>query len=238
MRKTLLLILAFGIIACSSKKKENERNYFYVINTFGADLYESPSLESKVIQKIKVGEKIIAKEILKTGESRKIGNEFYLQGNFIKIKNESFSGFIFSSDLTKLKPELNKIFEGILIPNILGKEKSKKIEKRVEKFDNKEYEIEDEITEFENGTYTYTAFDGCFDHVYVIKNMTLNEVYHQLTFHNIIINETKEGNFIEIPKFIQKKGNEYLFEDNGATQELKIIENKDGTFTISSYDCT
>ena len=116
------------------------------------------------------------------------------------------------------------------------KRKIKRQLKRIEKFDNKEYEIEDEITEFENVKYTYTAFDGCFNHIYLYRNLTLSEVYHQLTVHQIVINETDKK--IELPKFIEKKGNEYLFEGEGATQDLKIINNKDGTFTVSSYDCT
>ena len=226
------------MISCSSGQKANDNNTFFIINVLGANLYEQPSLDSKVIQKIKPGHKIVADEILKTGQSINIGNEFYLGGNFVKIKNKDITGYIFSSDLTKIKPELKKIYEDILIPDIHGKEKSKRIEKRIEKFDNKEYEIEDEITEYENVTYTYTAFDGCFDHVYVYKNMSLSEVYHQLTIHNFVINETAEGNFIEIPKFKEKKENEYLFEGEGATQDLKLIDNKDGTYTISSYDCT
>jgi len=239
MKKSfLLLIFIFGIISCSSGQKENDINTFYVINVLGAELYEKPSLDSKVIKNIKVGEKIIADEILKTGQSKKIGSEFYFGGNFIKSQNESISGYIFSSDLSKIETSLKMIYEGIMVPDILGKEKSKRIEKRIEKFNNKEFEIEDEITEFENGTYTYTAFDGCFDHVYVYKNMTLSEVYHQLTVKNIIINNTTEGDFIEIPKFIEKTGNEYHFEEEGATEDLKIIENNDGTFTVSSYDCT
>ncbi|KOY52403.1 hypothetical protein I602_1963 [Polaribacter dokdonensis DSW-5] len=239
MKKIFLLtILIFGIISCSSGQKANEKECFYVINVLGAELYEKPSLDSKVIRKIKVGEKIIAKEILKTDQSKKIGDDFYLGGSFIKIQSESIKGFVFSSDLTKIKPLLREVQKSIIIPDIDGKEKSKRIEKRIEKFDNKEYEIEDEITEFENVTYTYTAFNGCFDHIYVYKNLTLNEVYHQLTVNSVVINETKDGNFIEIPRFTEKKGNEYLFEGEGATQDLKIIVNKDGTFTISSYDCT
>jgi hypothetical protein len=237
MKKTFLLtILIFGIIACSSGKKEKERNSFYVINALGADLYERSSLNSKVIKKIKVGKKIIANEILKTIQSKKIENNFYLSGSFIKTQTESINGFIFTSDLTKIKPSLKDIYKGIIIPDIDGKEKNKRIEKRIEKYDNKEYEIEDEITEFENVTYTYTAFDGCFDHTYLYKNLTLSEVYHQLTVNQVVINETDMK--IEIPRFIEKKGNEYLFEGEGATQDLKIIDNKDGTFTVSSYDCT
>jgi hypothetical protein len=111
MRKTLLLTLIFGIIACSSGKKEKERNSFYVINALGADLYERPSLDSKVIKKIKVGKKIIANEILKTIQSKKIENNFYLSGSFIKTQTESINGFIFTSDLTKIKPSLKDIYK-------------------------------------------------------------------------------------------------------------------------------
>jgi hypothetical protein len=161
-------------------------------------------LDSKVIEKIKVGEKIIAEEILKTGQSKKMGNKFYLSGSFIKFQSESIKGFVFSSDLTKIKPLLTEYQKGIIVPDVNGKQESKRIEKRTEKFDNKEYEIEEEIIEFENVTYTYTAFDGCFDHVYVYKNLTLNEVYHQLIVNSLVINETKDGNFIAIPSFIKK----------------------------------
>ncbi len=237
MKKTLLLLtLIFGIIACASGQNKNDDNTFYVINVLGAELYEKPSLDSKVIEKIKVGKKIIADEILKTGQSKKNGNDFYLGGSFVKVQSESINGFVFTSDLTRIKPLLRNFHKDIIVPDIAGKEKNKRTEKRIEKFDNKEYEIEDEITEYENVTYTYTAFQGCFDHIYLYKNLTLSEVYHQLPVHQVVINETDMK--IEIPRFIDKKGNEYLFDGRGATEGLKIIENLDGTFTVSSYDCT
>ena len=127
MKKTLLLTLIFGIMSCSFGQNANNKNAFYVINVLGAELYEQPSLDSKVIKNIKVGEKIIAKEILKTGQSKKIGKELYLVGNFIRIQNESFNGFVFTSDLTKIKPSLSEIYKGIMVPDIQGKEKNKKI---------------------------------------------------------------------------------------------------------------
>ena len=238
MKKTLFLtILIFGIISCSSGQKENKKSVFYVINVLGAELYEKPSLDSKVIEKIKVGKNVIAKEIFKTGgQSKKIGNDFYLAGSFIKIQKGKNKGFVFTSDLTTIKPIFREIQKGIIIPDIDGKEKNKRTKKRIVKYNNKEYEIEDEITEYENVTYTYTAFDGCFNHTYLYKNLTLSEIYHQLTVNCVVINETDMK--IEIPRFIKKNGNEYLFEGEGATESLKIIDNKDGTFTISSYDCT
>jgi len=236
MRKSfLLLILMFGINSCFFNQTENT---FYTINVLGTDLYEKPFFNSKILKKIKIGEKINSVEILKAEQSKNIDKELSLLGNFIKIQNESYSGFIFSSDLSKIKPSLLDAYEGIMVPTILGKENNKRTIKRIQKYGNKEFEIEDEITEYENGTYTYTAFDGCFHHVYEFKNMSFNEVYHQLTGRHVIISTTMEGNYIEIPKFIEKKGNEYLFEVDGATNDLKIIENKNGTYTISSDDCT
>lgn len=240
MKKNLIILILFTfvIICCSPKQKTNFKESFFIINVLGANVYKEPSLDSEVIEKIKPNVKIIAEKILEPKQRVSIDNEFYLEGNFVKINHKGTSGYIFSSDLTKIKPELKKIYDNIFIPNIQGKEKSKRIKKRTETFDNKEYEIEDEITEYENLTYTYTAFDGCFDHVYLYRNMSLSEVYHQLTIHYIGINETLEGNFIEIPKFKEKKGNKYFFVSEGATQDLKIIDNNDGTYTISSYDCT
>lgn len=61
-------------------------------------MYKKPSLESMVIDKIKIGEKISAEEIPKTEQSINIGNEFSLEGNFVKVRNELFTGFVFSSD--------------------------------------------------------------------------------------------------------------------------------------------
>jgi len=240
MKKILLrIILVLQIVSCSSQPKEKDENdFYYVINVFGAELYQEPNLNSKILKIIKVGEKITPKEILKTGQSKKIGEGFYLGGNFIKIQTDSHSGYLFSSDLTKIKPQIKDVYDGIFVADIIGKVKNKRIEERIEKFDNKEYEIEDKITEYENGEYIYSTFDGCFDHIYNLKKMSTNEVYHLMTTIYFIINETKSGNEIEIPEFLEKKENELFFTTEGATEDLKIIIHKDGTFTISSYDCT
>lgn len=238
MKKLLLTVIILLHFTSCDAQKSNLENDFYVINVLGAELYEKPSLNSKVLLKIKVGEKLIAKEIIKTEQSKIIGKGFSFSGNFIKIHYKSYTGYIFSSDLTKIKPSIKVDYDGILVADIMGIEKGKRIEKRYEKFDGKEYEIEDEITEYENGSYTYTAFDGCFDHVYIFKNMTLNEVYHQLINLYFFAGQTENGRQIEIPKFFKKTINEYYFNSIDATQDLKLIDNQDGRFTISSYDCT
>lgn len=237
MKKTLLLItLIFGTVSIATGQKKDNNETYFVINVLGADLFERPSLDSKVIEKIKVGEEIISTEILKTEQSKIIGVDFYLSGSFIKTQVGSKNGYVFTSDLTKTKPSLEITNKVITIPNINGPEKNKRTEKRTGKFDDGGFELEDEITEFENTTLTYTAYDGCFNYSYLYRNFTLSEVYHQLIVNQVVINETEMK--IEIPRFIEKKGNQYHFEGEGATEDLKIIDNNDGTFTVSSYDCT
>ena len=235
-RTSLILILTFGIFYTSYCQKENDKNIFYVLNALGADLYENASFDSEVLEKIEVGKMIVATKVLESSQSKKIGDNFYLDGYFIRVNAKTSSGYIFSSDLTKFKPVLREIHKGITIPDIKGEKKNKTMAKRIVEYGNQEHEIEDEITEYENATYTYTAFGGCFDHLYLYRNLNLSEVYHQLTVHQVVINETEMK--IQIPKFIKKERNEYHFEGLGATTNLKLIENEDGSFTVSSCDCT
>ncbi len=240
MKKKIIIIgMLLWSFNCVFGQNENHKNTYYVLNFSGAKLYEEPSLGAKVIKNIKLGEKIIADEILKTKHSKEIANEFYFEGNFIKIQNDSIRGYVFSTDLTQIKLVLsvNDEDEGITIANIDGKELSKRVVKRIVKIEGKEYDTEDKITEFENVTYTYTLFDGCSDFIYKYKDVTLSEVYYQMIGKHRYTYVTLEGNFIYTPTFDEKKGNEYLFGDVSPSHDLKIIENKDGTFTVSSFYC-
>lgn len=214
-----------------------DKNSYYVINIFGANLYEKPSLDSEIIKNIKVGEKIIANRILKTEQSIHIGVEFQLLGNFVEVKNKICSGFIHSSDLTKYKPQLQDIYDGVIIPDFKGKQKSKTSEKRIETFNNKAYEVEVEITLYDNVIHTYTDLNECFENTYLYKYMTLNEVYHQLPVHNSNIDVTSKGNIILMPEFIKKNRNKYFFKGIGITRYTTVVENPEGQFLISSLDC-
>lgn len=221
----------------NSSKEISDNNTFFVINVFGAQLYEKPSLGSKLITRITVGEKIVAEKIVETKQSIHIGDGFHLQGNFVKVKYQVYSGFIHSSDLTTFRPQLESIYDGIMIPNFKGRVKSKKTEKRIEKFNDKPYEIIEDITTYDNVIYTYTDFNDCFENTYLYKHMTLHEVYHQLPVHDPKIDITLKGNFILMPEFIEKKDNQYIFKGIGVTRSITILENQDGLFLIASLDC-
>ncbi|SHJ19929.1 hypothetical protein SAMN04488096_11062 [Mesonia phycicola] len=220
----------------SSEEKNNE-NIFFVINVFGANLYEKPTLDSKVIKNIKIGESILANKTLKISQTIYIGTRFQLTGNFVQVKNQIYSGFIHSSDLTRFKPKLEPIYEDISIPDFKGKIIQKTTNKRIEVFNNHEYEIEEEITTYENVIHTYTNFGDCFEHTCLYKYMTLPEVYHQLPVHNPKIDVTPKGNFILMPEFIKKTDNKYDFKGRGITRSISIIKNKDQQYLISSLDC-
>jgi len=203
---------------------------YYSINVLGTKVYSEPSFTSKVKTKYKVGKIFISNKIIETTEKYHIAKGFELRGNWIGIKG--MNGFVFSSDLSNKKPSFYE--SGHISPNALGKKIDKKVIPREFKIEDKKYIINDNITIYENGTHLTNSFDGCFDDIYTIKNVTLAEVYHQLISQNLSIGESE----IWAPKFHKKENNEILFIGEGATQDLKIIIKIDGSFIISSYSCT
>ena len=204
-----------------------------VINMLGAKVYEKPTLESKILTELKVGENIIIENIVQTDEQMKIGNGFSLSGNWIKPMN--INGFVFSSDLSNKNVEIGQNKYGQTYINLLGKLTDKKEEKKLVKTDNGEFPKYFEYKYYENGTYTYTAWDGCFDHITEYKNLKLNEVYHQMVSDYGGIMNVNE---FWIPIFQEKSGNFIKYEGEGATEDLKIEIKENGKIIVSSYDCT
>jgi len=221
----------------NSSKEISDKNTFFVINIFGAQLYEKPALDSKLIKRISVGEKIVAEHILETKQSIHIGEGFQLHGHFIKVKHQVYSGFIHSSDLTTFRPRLEQVYDGVLIPDFKGALKHKTTETRIEHYNDKPYEVEETISTYEHVVHTYADFNDGFENIYLYKYMELHEVYHQLPVHNPKIDITSKGNFILMPEFIEKKDNQYIFKGIGITRSMAIIKNKDGQFLMSSLDC-
>jgi len=199
----------------------------------GAKVYEKPTFDSKTLTEIPVGETILIEKFIETKEKFNVGIDFSLSGKW--IKPNGINGFVFSSDLTDKKAEIGKSKYGQTFINLLGNLKNEKTEKKNIKTDNGEFSKYFEYKYYENGTYTYTAFDGCFDHVTVYKNLTINEVYHQMVSDYGLLMNKKE---YWIPIFQEKLGNTIKFEGEGATENLKIEIKENGIIVVSSYDCT
>lgn len=234
MKKVLLLLILLTQIQYCWAQSAGEQKY-YVINISGAKLYEQPSFQSKPIKVIEKAESLPAVTIIETNETQKIEPGFSLTGNWIKTQHGQLTGYVFSADLSMFEPALEQRYGNTRIINLLGDTIATRTEIRIEKYGSEEFEREYEITEYTNGTYTYSAFDGCFDHCVTFKNLILSEVYHHMA--NSYANFNDKGESFT-PTFDARAGNEYLFHSIGATQDLKIVEKENGEFVVSSYDCT
>ena len=233
MKKNFALIFILLIIQFSFGQNITDKTELYVINILGAKIYEKPTFDSKTLTELPVGENIIIEKSIETKEQFRIGENFSLPGKW--IKPYGLNGFIFSSDLTDKKVEVINNEYGQINVNLIGKLISEKTEEKQIHTKNGEFSKFFEYRYYENGTYTYTAWDGCFDHVTEYKNLTLNEVYHQMVSdYGGLMNE----NEFWIPIFQEKTENILRFEGEGATQDLKIELIENGVIIVSSYDCT
>jgi len=119
--------------------------------------------------------------------------------------------------------------------NLRGKLISEISDKKFIKTENGEFPQYIEIKIYEKGTYTYTVWDDCFNHLDEFVNFTLSEVYHQMiSDYYGTINE----NELWIPIFDEKSENTYRFDGEGATQDLRIVVRENGLIIVASYDCT
>lgn len=231
MKYLLHVIIFLLTINLSSCQNQKENQNYSVINLYGAKVYAKPSFSSKVVSEIKLGEFITSERAIEAEEQKKIGNGLELNGKWIKIN----VGYVFSSDLSNKNVETGKNSHGQPYVDLLGNLLRKNSEKKNVKTENGEFPKYLEYKYYENGTYVYTAWDGCFDHVITYRNLDLHEVYHQMVSdYHLLLND----NEIVIPNVKKVEENVFWFEDLDAIQDLKIERNKDGSFSVSSYDCT
>lgn len=95
-----------------------------------------------------------------------------------------------------------------------------------------------EITSYQNGSYRYIAWNGCFDHIYTYYGLAFHEAYHQMM--SCYLGAFGDENFfiVDVPTFIEKKDSQYLFEGSDATVEVILRQREDGYWETYSYDCT
>jgi len=123
-----------------------------------------------------------------------------------------------------------------LLSRYLGKLTNYQEIRRKIKLNDVEYEITDELSTYEYGTYTYTPFDGCFDHTYVLQKISFNEAYHLMIEMYSSKMKTIDGLMVEKPSFIENTDGVYKFTGTEATGEIQIRV-KDNRVEIFSYDC-
>lgn len=228
MKFFIHLFLLFVLLAPPDSSASNSDSTYYVINLRGAKIYAEPSFQSNILGNVSSGEVLIIKKTESEKLTQHIGKGFFLTGQFMKTIN----GYIFSTDLSPIKPEMSEI---VKTPLLLGSEILKKTVTGTKYFGNSPFTVKDIITEFTHATYTYTDIDSCFDRVFTTKNLQFHEVYH--LFVSLFADIDSNGQ-ISHPQFLKKEGNTCFFDDFAAATKIVIIDHSDGTYTIASNDCT
>ncbi|UOG75899.1 SH3 domain-containing protein [Hymenobacter tibetensis] len=218
----------------------------YVISLTGSEVHEKPSFQARVVRKLPIGTAVDVVQTIASDDVKQVGAGFALQGDWMKVTAPGYTGYVFSSDVTKRKPEVKKSADGLLSVDLLGVKKSSRVEKKKQPTGNKnspaDYAVL-ETTEYANCTYTTTTYDGCFDHNYTFRHLTLPEVYHHMisSYAENEYDHSLKATKLEQPKLLSRKGNVYRFTcgfGGSATQDLKLTVQGNGVITISSYDCT
>ncbi|WP_310397373.1 hypothetical protein [Hymenobacter sp.] len=241
MKKILHGLLLVTVLSAFTPGPATPATPLYVMALAGAELHEQPAFASKIVRRLPIGAVVHARQTLASREVQRIGAGLTLPGNWIKVTTPAYTGYVFSADLTARRPAVKKSRSGRTYIDLLGAQKSQRTEQRLVAAGPQnrpgEYATTD-VMEYANGTYTTTAFDGCFDHEYAFRQLALSEVYHHMVSHYA----GYDGKKLMLPQLVSRKGNVYTFTcglDGGdATQELRLTVHKNGTLVISSYDCT
>jgi len=225
--------IVFVILISLNSICANSQNIYNVINVKGAEIFSQPNLNSKVVTKLENGSKVLIHSKISTSQTKGINQEILLEGEFLEFHFFGEIGYIFSSDVTQLNTEIKK-YGWFTKSKLYGKLIEQETTTKEVTYGNKTYEIDETKYEFENLTYIYSSFDGCFDHTYIFKNLKLNEVYHFFGNEYVFFGERIDGEFIEIPTLHQRNENTFQFEFEAGSGEM-IIKNNE--FVIKSYDC-
>ena len=236
MKGLLGLILSLLIVNSTFGQIKESVQELCVINLYGAKVYKEPTFNSKILTELHVGEKIKIEKKINTYDSLKIGEGFLLKGFWIKPK--TIDGFVFTSDFTEKNVGVEINESGQTFINLLGNLLDEKTEVKMIKTENGVFPKYYKYKYYENGTYTGTSWDPCFDHITKYKNLTLKEVYHQMVSEYSTEFNGIKSRELWIPKFREKTGNVIKFECEGASQDLQIEIMSGRIFEVSSYDCS
>jgi hypothetical protein len=234
MTKYLLLILLF--ITFNSAKAQTKA---YVWNIAGVEVKESPTNHSKTIKKVQLGEYVTRSHFTSStpaiiSTQSPLGN-YSLESHWTMVEIGEQIGFIFEPNISNDKvPTLEEYgMTKINYKELLGEKISDTTLSKTQIIDKKEFEIETEIEYYVNGSYEYTAFDGCFDHTYEFKNIE----FHKVLFIAMSMYSTYINGNIYTPLFSEKQEDSIMFWGTEATVQVIISKTKNG-WKIYSYDCT
>ena len=235
MRKFVYSILLFS--TCNLALGQNKA---YVINIDGTELMKEPKFNSDTLSILQVGTSLSFNRSTDINSKKKYERNLEIDGTWILVTSDSLEGYVISTDISKIKPELRNIWYqkncSLSKVSLLGEKQSQTVVLRKKTFGEVTIEYEEDITFYENGVNNSFVIDGCYYDNYSFTNLSFSEVFHQL--RNTILSYVFgiEGCIIEYPVFKQKDGSKWVFYDIGLTDQIEIIE-ENSTFRIESSGC-
>lgn len=233
MRSLILVILfttQFTFFGIAQEKS------LTVLNILGASVYADPSFDSQKIMLLDFGEEIRGVEKESKSAVINFENTIGLEGKWFQILlGDIATGYIFSTEVTEKKISFSENENGIRKWEVMGLEHTKKIENKMVTVDGIDFPYKLITIEYENGIYTLEVFDGCFDHKYLLQNLTVSESFHavnHLYFENIGQNVRPL-----IPRILESGNHKWLFDGYAPTSNLTLTNLGQNQFLIESYDC-
>lgn len=217
----------------------NAQTKAYVWNIAGVQVKESPTNHSKSIMTLKIGEYVTRSHFTVSTPSMNTTQTpfggYPINSHWTKVEFGDIVGFVFEPNI--LNEEVPIIDEyGITridYKKLLGDKVRDTTFIESKTIENKEFETEKEIEYYVNGSYEYTAFDGCFDHTYEFTNIEFNKaLLIAMSMYAFTVNGE-----LYTPQFSEEQEGVIMFWGTEATVQVVIAKTKNG-WKIYSYDCT
>ena len=223
--------LLFGNANCQTKA--------FVWNLLGTEIKEAPSLDSKTISTIAFGDTVMRAHFTRSTphvtDTLSIIGGYPNSSHWTMVDFNHGIGWVFESNISNDSvPTIREYgFTKIDYLSLLGDSVGDTVIVEKKMIGVHELTSETSIKYFQNGSYEYTAFDGCFDHTYIFTKIDFKEILHvAMSMYSIKVNEE-----IHTPEFLKTEADIIIFIGTEATVEVVISKTKNG-WKIFSYDCT
>lgn len=222
-----ILLISCAFISCNAQTEA------YVWNIAGALVKESPTNHSRTIKKLQFGESVnrahfTASTPITNSVQSLLGN-YPIKSHWTMVEFGDQIGYIFEPNISndKVPTIVEYGINRIDFKKILGDKVNDTI-----LVNKKDFEIQTEIEFYRNGSYSYTSFDGCFDHVYEFNNIEFNKA---LLIAMSMYSDDFNGD-LYTPQFSEEQNGSIMFWGTEATVQVIITKTEQG-WKIFSYDC-
>lgn len=216
----------------------NPSDTLWVWNIEGTNVYSEPNQSSEILASLTISDRVI---LIQEFQGKKTSVEsisgLTILGNWLYVKSKDRIGYVAGTDLYDIP--LNLLDHKPTREKVLGNKLGFSTYVDTVNYDDKNFAVKHEITEYENGSYDYSYDDGCFDHVHIIRHQSFNFIFHYMMHQHSVFREDKKMNGLwEWPRLLKQTERAWVFEGTEATGLIEISILPDNSIRLYSYDCT